>query len=209
MELPFDPASSGLARAAAWMLDRIVADDLSEAHVDDPACWRLTQPAEQVLTLFRNARRPISAVRSYEEVRPDLARISVLDDLGRRMTVRVWMDPCHPGVPSRFSQVPEREGYTVRPAAPEDAPALAWLEAQVPVERADGSTVTYHRPDALAQLRLMGDVARSSSSTTARSWDPTSTPSTTSTSVARRRGPCTACTPASCRNIKAQACTRR
>lgn len=45
----------------------------------------------------------------------------------------------------------------VRWAHPDDERALAELERQVPVQREWGS-VTYNRPDALAQARLMGDV---------------------------------------------------
>jgi len=142
------------------MLERIHAGVLTERDLADPATWRLTGDLAAELLRFERTRRPISTVLAYEEARVDLARAWVRDDRGREMVIRVWMDPAHPGVPSRFSQVLAPAGYIVRTATEGDAAALTELERRVGVLRADGSTVVYHRPDPFAQFRLMGnDVA--------------------------------------------------
>ena len=141
------------------MLDRVERGELTEADLRDPARWHVMRPIELELFLFSRVRRPIVAVTSYEELRSDLARVWVVDDRDRRMAIRVWMHPQHPGVPCRFSQVLHPAGYEVREATEDDGAALRELEHRVPVLRADGSTVTYNRPDPFAQLRLMGDAA--------------------------------------------------
>lgn len=157
LELPFDPQSSELATATAWMLERVVSGELSEADVSDPTRWHLRRSASEQVARFVTFRRPLSAILDYEEARPDLARVRVVDDRGRYMVVRVWQHLDHPGVPTSYNQVLHPPDLVVREATSADAAALRELERRVPVQH-QGATIAYDRPDPLRQDRLMGTV---------------------------------------------------
>ena len=152
-ELPFDPAATPLATAAAWMLARYDDGELTLEQASDPLRVYPAGDAERRCRSFGEFRRPISEVLSYEEVDGAVARIGVLDDRGRRMMVRVVQHPSHPGRVWQTAMMLDPPGVSVREARVGDTEALRALELATPVQH-DGFEVAYDRPDPFAQDRL-------------------------------------------------------
>ena len=152
-ELPFDPAVSPLATAAAWMLARYDDGELTPEQASDPRWVYPVENAERRCRSFGEFRRPISKVLSYEELDGYIARIGVLDDRGRRLMVRVLQHPNHPGRVWQTAMMLDPPGVSVREALVADTEQLRALELATPVQH-DGFEVAYSRPDPFAQDRL-------------------------------------------------------
>jgi hypothetical protein len=135
------------------MLARYVDGELTVEQASDPRWFYPAGDVDLRRTSFAGFRRPISKVLGYEEVDGDIARISVLDDRGRRMRVLVLQHPDHPGRVWQSAMLQDPQDVAVRDAVAEDRSALRALELATPVTH-DGFEIAYDRPDPFAQDRL-------------------------------------------------------
>ena len=143
-----------LARRTAWMVERYVNDDLTEADVRE--VYSDEMPVDDALRRFRVFRRPIDEVGDYRELSPTQSLVSVVC-AGRSATVTVLLtDDAEGRIRMSALGLDPPPGVTVRDARPEDGPAIIELERRCPVVT-DGVEVVYDRgEDYFAQHRLMG-----------------------------------------------------
>lgn len=108
MDPVVDPASSPLADAVSWLLDRLIEGELT----DDQVRARFTNEVDLSAQrgTFSALRRPIRSIDTYEEVNARFARVGVTDDKGRPMTVRVGVTDSHPARIHRWTRIsPDRQ----------------------------------------------------------------------------------------------------
>ena len=135
------------------MLERFVDGELTNEQASDPDRVYPSDQVEWRLALFTAFRRPIAEVLGYEEIDGMVARVSVTDDRGRPMMVRVIQHPEHPGRVWLAAVMHDPLGVEVREAGPRDGAAIRALELATPIEHG-GVEIAYDRPDPFAQDRL-------------------------------------------------------